>query len=357
MTATDLAPPDTRAVPRVLPASALRSLSEHEAHYGPLPPTGKELIDEVARAGLRGRGGAGFPTATKLAAVAARRRPIVVVNATEGEPASRKDEVLCSVAPHLVLDGAVAAARAVGAKDIRICVDRMTPRAGEAMAAAVGERDGGRRDRVHMEVLATPDRYVAGEETALVQWINGGEAKPRFVPPRPFERGVNGRPTLVQNAETLAHLALIARHGAAWFRTAGTADDPGTALVTIAGAVARPGVSEIPNGAALESVLRHGGVEVGDVGGVLVGGYFGTWLSPPAAARTTWDRPSLKDAGAAPGCGVIAVVTRERCGLVEVARVARWLASRERRAVRTVRERPPGRRKRGRRAVSRRRTR
>jgi NADH:ubiquinone oxidoreductase subunit F (NADH-binding) len=311
----------------VLPPQPLLSLQAHDERYGVNPPGSKALIAEVERSGLRGRGGAGFPTATKLAAVARGKRTVVVVNATEGEPASRKDAVLSSLAPHLILDGAVLAASAVGATEVHVCVERRGEGANDAMVRAVDERARVKRDRVVVRLHEAPNRYVAGEESALVNWLNGGEAKPTFVPPRPFERGVRGRPTLVQNAETLAHLALIARHGAAWFREFGTHQEPGTALVTVAGAIARPGVCEVSIGCPLVDIVAAAGTAMGDVGAVLVGGYFGTWLSPAAAARTTYDRASLGAVQASPGCGVVAALSRDACGLVELARVTRWLAN------------------------------
>ena len=315
----------TDAPRRLLPAGALLSLREHDSHFGTVGLGSKALIAEVERSGLRGRGGASFPTATKLAAVSRGRRNVVVVNATEGEPASLKDKVLLSLAPHLVLDGAALAAGAIGATDVRVCVDRT--HSAEILIRAVEERLRARRDRVSMKVELAPDRYVSGEETALVHWLNGGEAKPTFVPPRPFERGVRGRPTLVQNAETLADLALIARHGAAWFRSVGTAHDPGTALFTVTGSVSRAGVYEVPFGYAVPSLLKAAGTDLDDVGGVLVGGYFGTWLSPSTIAATTLDSDSLRAVGASLGCGLVAAVPTDACGLLELARVARWLAN------------------------------
>jgi len=306
---------------------ALPSLRAHVEHFGAMPAVDGRFIAEVEAAGLRGRGGAGFPTAVKLAAVARGRRPVVVVNATEGEPASAKDKTLLRVAPHLVLDGAVAAAGAVGAAQVIICVERSGAEA-QAARAAVETAVEGRRG-VHgldIRVEATPGRYVAGEETALVQWLNGGEAKPAFVPPRPFEKGVGGRPTLVDNAETLAHLALIARYGAAWFRSVGTVTDPGSALMTISGAVAAPGVYEVPLGAPLIDVLGHAGAAPERIEAVLVGGYFGTWIHGADLARVELTTGSLADVGAAFGCGVAAVVPTGTCPLAESARVVRWLA-------------------------------
>ena len=173
----------------------------------------------------------------------------------------------------------------------------------------------------------TPDRYVAGEESALVHWLNGGEAKPTFVPPRPFERGVGGRPTLVANVETLAHVALIARGGAEWWRSVGTAEDPGSALVTVSGAVARPGVYEIPSGAALEAVLGAAGAALASSGPVLVGGYFGTWIAADRIGQVESGRCAPCVGKEAASAAAPSPCFREgSCGLAESARVARWLA-------------------------------
>jgi NADH:ubiquinone oxidoreductase subunit F (NADH-binding) len=318
--------------PRLLPRPSAARLVDHLARLGPAPrlAPARLLIGEVERAGLRGRGGAGFPTATKMEAVRARgarvingRTPIVVANGTEGEPLSAKDKTLLVHAPHLVLDGMVAAARAVGADDAVVCVERSATPVVRALERAIDERRG-EPDDITLRVAPTPSRYVAGEETALVNWLNGGEAKPTFTPPRPFERGVDRRPTLVDNVETLAHVALIARFGAPWWRNAGTEGDPGTMLMTLRG-VTRPGVYEIPLGTPLRRVLRNAGAH--DVTGVLVGGYFGTWLTPRQAAMVTLSADDLKAMGAGLGCGAVATLTSGACPLAELARVTRWLAS------------------------------
>ena len=315
---------------RLLPRRPAARLVDHLARLGSPPSSGRELIGEVERAGLRGRGGAGFPTAIKMEAVRSRgargirsRAPIVVANGTEGEPLSAKDKTLLVHAPHLVLDGMVAAAQAVGADEAVVCVERNATPVVRAVERAIDERRG-RPDAVTLRVAATPARYVVGEETALVNWLNGGDAMPTFAPPRPFERGADRRPTLVDNVETLAHTALIARFGAQWWRSTGTASDPGTMLVTLHG-VARPGVYEVALGSPMSHVLRNAGVH--DVSGVLVGGYFGTWLTPRQAAMVTLSGDDLKAMGAGLGCGAIAVLTGDTCPVAELARVTRWLAS------------------------------
>jgi NADH:ubiquinone oxidoreductase subunit F (NADH-binding) len=302
-------------------------LAEHHARYGPLPGGRRaagRLAEAVAAAGLTGRGGAGFPTGAKLRSVASGRGPAVVVaNGMESEPASRKDQALLARAPHLVLDGAVLAAGAVGADTVHVCVDRA--RAGQAAAirAAIGERQRAGPDPVRILVHELPRRYVSSEETALVSWLNGGEARPRSTPPRPFERGVGRRPTLVDNVETLAHLALIARYGPDWFRAAGDPDAPGTMLVTVAGAAADPGVYEIEGGTPVGDVLALGGA-AGDT--VLIGGYFGTWHSAAQVAGRPLTAAGLRPAGGSPGAGVVYVLPDGCCGLAAAARILRYLA-------------------------------
>ena len=303
-------------------------LGEHRELHGPLRLASETaLIAAVERAGLRGRGGAAFPTATKLHAVADGRRPrVVVANAAEGEPASRKDQVLLSRSAHLVLDGLEVAAAALHANEAIVAVERTRPRAVEAATRAVAERAAAGGDPVAMRVVPVPGRYVAGEESALVHLLNGGDAKPTLVPPRPFARGVSGRPTLIQNVETLAHLALIGRHGPEWFRTLGTKDEPGSALVTLSGAVARPGVCEIALGSPFDALLGAAGVETAPVSAYLVGGYFGNWIRAEDAHALHLSSADLRKVGASLGCGVVVALPTAACGLVESARVIRYLA-------------------------------
>jgi NADH:ubiquinone oxidoreductase subunit F (NADH-binding) len=298
------------------------SLAGHRERYGPLPDLAPaQLIDVVDQAGLRGRGGAGFPTARKLRAVRAGRRPVVVANGCESEPASAKDRALLSQAPHLVLDGAVLAARAVGARRIVVCVHHGGP-AAQPLSRAIAERVD---DAVSVELAYLPRRYVASEESALVRFLNTGDARPLAVPPRPFERGVDGRPTLVDNVETLAHLALVAAGGPGWFREAGTVTDPGTALVTLGGAVSRPGVYEIALGSPLDDLLALAG-PVHPVSAALVGGYFGAWAPLPAAGSLPVSHDSGNPDRVALGAGAILALPAAACGLAETARVVSYLA-------------------------------
>jgi NADH:ubiquinone oxidoreductase subunit F (NADH-binding) len=321
------------SLPRLMttPSPAGASLPEHVDLHGP-PPTlgsadGSTLIEMVAHSGLRGRGGAAFPTATKLAAVKqSSGSAVVVVNGAEGEPASAKDQWLLERSPHLVLDGALLAAQAVGAGDVIVCIRQGAVGAWKSIAEAVAERDAARTLPARVRLVATPNRYLAGEESALVRLLDGGPAKPTFVPPRPFERGVARQPTLVQNVETLSHLALIARHGADWFRQAGTAQEPGTALVTLSGAVTDPGVYEIGFGTSLRDLLGASGGTTEPVRAVLLGGYFGSWLDVDLACDLRLHEEHLRPLGGGLGSGVIVVLPDSACGVAESARVAAYLA-------------------------------
>ena len=285
-----------------------------------------ELIDAVDAAGLRGRGGAAFPTAVKMRAVAsARRAPIVVVNGSEGEPASQKDSLLMTLGPHLVLDGAELAAAAVGAEEVVVGVDAASPRALRSIETALRERSASDRVGVHVRVVVVPSGYVAGEERSLVHLLNGGAAIPT-TGPRPFVRGVRGRPTLIQNVETLGHLALINAFGPAWFRAIGPQEMPGSLLVTVSGGVASPGVYEIEVGTRLAEVIGGAGGAPKGVGGVLVGGYSGTWLAPEVADGVPLHPEGLAAVGGIVGAGVVAIIPEEACGWSETASVMRWLA-------------------------------
>jgi len=205
-------------------------------------------------------------------------------------------------------------------------VERSAHQALDAVAHAIMERQAAQLDPVSFRLLEVPGRYVAGEASAVVNFVNSGVAKPQFVPPRMSERGVGGQPTLVQNVETLAHLALIARYGADWFRRLGTADDPGSTLVTVAGAVGRPGVAEIELGTTLGSTILAAGGPTQQLAAVLVGGYYGTWFR----AADVWDLPltqgALHGVGGSLGCGLVYAFPAQACGLIASARVARYLA-------------------------------
>ncbi|HEU5473151.1 MAG TPA: NADH-ubiquinone oxidoreductase-F iron-sulfur binding region domain-containing protein [Actinophytocola sp.] len=308
------------------------SLAEHTRVNGPLPLGAvRRLPETVTSAGLRGRGGAWFPTGRKLKTVARNGRAAggshVVVNGAESEPAAGKDKLLLGATPHLVLDGAELAALAVGATKVTVCVHRGTGLA-RTVEAAIAERAaagwGGASIGLSLAVLEPPRWYVSSESTALANFVGGGEGKPRDV--SAYREGVGGKPTLVSNTETLAHLGLIARHGPDWFRMAGTGEAPGTALFTVSGAVRARGVYELPVGVTGNEILRVAGGATEPLQAVLVGGYGGSWMSPGALAAP-FTPEALAPLSASPGAGVVVALPVGACGLVETVRVAAWLAS------------------------------
>jgi NADH:ubiquinone oxidoreductase subunit F (NADH-binding) len=329
-------------LPRLLPPAQdgkqPQTLTAHLARHGYLPYRDRAgtpsspgaLIRDIEAAGLTGRGGAAFPVHRKLAVVLEaadrrRRTPLVIANGAESEPASDKDATLLWLAPHLVLDGLQLAAEALGA-DTAILVthaDREHDVAGR-VRQALQERLTARLDRVPVQLAVAPARFLSGQETALVNHLGGGPAIPTFMPPRITERGLNGSPTLVQNVETLAHLALIARRGPRWFRQAGTPAEPGSMLATIHRADGQARIAELPLGLPLRDLI--GDAPQTPESAVLLGGYHGTWLPAAQAATLTLDNRSLEPAGARVGAGIVMSLPADRCGLVETARVVRYLA-------------------------------
>ncbi|MGY4712844.1 NADH-ubiquinone oxidoreductase-F iron-sulfur binding region domain-containing protein [Mycolicibacterium sp. CBM1] len=294
------------------------ALAEHRQQLGPLPDvTGPQLVSALTEAGLSGRGGAGFPTGRKMAAVTGAK-PVVVGNGAEGEPLSRKDALLLNRAPHLVLDGLDIAATAIEADAVYLYVHAD---AIEAAHTALNERRSAGWGRHAVVVVEAPDMFVAGEESAAIRHIEGGPALPRDRVVPTAVRGVRGRPTLVNNVETLAHVALIARFGPRWFREVGDRDDPGTMLITLSGAVENQGVLEVPTGTALTDRLDPYAVSA-----VLVGGYHGSWLPAAALRDIRLSRAGLKELGATPGAGIVHALGRAECGLARTAEIAQYLA-------------------------------
>ena len=292
--------------------------TDHAAHvtrYGGLPHLKlDDLLRAVTDSGLTGRGGAGFPTAIKVRAVAGgSRKPVVVGNGMEGEPLSSKDAVLLTRNPHLVLDGLEVLARAMHAKRAVLAVGpEIDP--GPALVAARGRK---------VDVVPLEGGFIAGQETALVNQLDGRPVVPRDPFTRVTESGVDGRPTLVLNAETLAQLALVARYGAGWFRSAGTAEDPGTSLFTISGSVAYPGVVEAERGSILREVLDP--AQPVRPAAVLVGGYHGAWV-PAADLDVRLTRSDLAAYHATVGAGILHVLDAGTCPLDFAAEVVDYLA-------------------------------
>ncbi len=300
------------------------ALETHLARWGALDHPRHRMLDELAESGLVGHGGAWFPVSTKWEAIAAaRRRPVVIGNGAEGEPASRKDALLLTHSPHLVLDGLALAASTLRAQQAIAYVPAATI---PVVTAALAERRAYRVDPIDIEVFESPDTYIAGQETAVVNALGGRHgAVPAFVGLSSIrERGVGGRPTLVQNAETLAHIALIGRFGAAWFREIGPPGNPGTVLLT----VNRPGSRLVVEAVLGSSLSQSTGLqrdELAQARGILLGGYGGAWVSPETFSELAVTEKSARRAGATLGAGVVALLPHDVCPLAELADVTRYM--------------------------------
>jgi len=283
-----------------------------------------DLVTMTAQVDLRGRGGAAFPLADKIAAVqeaarGRRRRPTVVVNGVESDPGSAKDRMLLLRSPYLVLAGALAAARALRARLILVgTADALVARSVSEAAAA----DPVLARLVH--VMQVPGQFVSGESGALISAMNGRQPLPPARRTHASHRGLGDRPTLLSNAETFAQLAVLAMLGPEGYATAGDPAEPGTVLLTVTGAVARPAVVEVPSGWRLGDVLGLCGAQAAE--GVLVGGYHGSWLAGAGAYEVPASRAGLEAVGGILGPGSVFVLGQEGCSLAELARAAAYLA-------------------------------
>ncbi len=300
-------------------------LTTHYSVFGNLPRlTADQLIDAAERVNLRGRGGAAFPTGRKIKSVVQsarqrKKRIVVLVNATEGEPGSAKDRMLLLRSPYLVLGGALVAAWALQAKQIVIAVTR-TDVARAVASAAQAEPDLRRLVRV----VKVPDRFVTGEGGALVNALNGKVPVPPGRKILPSDFGIGDLPTLLSNAETYAQIAVLAMLGPEGYASAGTKDEPGTTLLSVGGSADHHAVVEVPFGLPLGEVLDLCAASPAD--GVLVGGYHGMWLPADLAYNVPVSRAGLGAAGGTLGAGIVLPLGDGTCPLGEVARVVGYLA-------------------------------
>jgi len=301
-------------------------LTTHYQVFGSLPRlTADQLIGMAEQVSLRGRGGAAFPVARKVKSVLEtarrrRRKSVVLVNGTEGEPGSAKDKMLMLRSPYLVLGGALVAARALQASEILIGVTRPDV-ARSLSSAAMAEPDLRRLVRV----VQVPDRFVSGEGGALVNAMNGKAALPPGRKVLPSDYGVDDLPTMLSNAETYAQIAVLAMLGPEGYASTGTPDEPGTYLLTVGGSVERQAVVEVPAGLLLGEVLDL--CQAAPWEGVLVGGYHGMWLPTETAYNVPVSRAGLTAAGGSLGAGIVLPLGEGTCPLGEVARVVGYLAN------------------------------
>ena len=297
------------------------SLAAHRDRLGPAPVPSAEALGEMARAvDLRGRGGAGFPFAIKLS-TAARRKAVVVVNASEGEPASHKDAALITCSPHLVLDGAAAVAHALRTREVHIAVPSEFPAIRLVVEKALRERAAA-GERLNVRLHDAAPRFVAGQAQAVLQLLAGRDNLPVTAWQPEAVRGHRGRPTLLSNAETFAHIGHLARVGPQGYAAHGTALEPGTTLLTLRGDGMDPEVREVAYGTALALVLD----EAEMTRPLLLGGYHGTWLRPEQLRGLALSRNDIAAAGATLGAGVILPLAEGWCPLVRTAALVDYLA-------------------------------
>jgi NADH:ubiquinone oxidoreductase subunit F (NADH-binding) len=302
----------------------VQDVGGHLAAWGPRPEASgagvDALLDAMSAVALSGRGGAHFPVAVKWRAViAAGGGGTVVANAAEGEPASAKDGVLLRARPHLVLDGLAIAAQALGATDAVVWLHGGASDTLRVLSRALAERRAAGLAEIRIRVVQAPDSYLSGEGNAVVRALSGGPALPGFALLPAATVGVHGRPTLVQNAETLARVAVLSRTGADDYAT--------SALLTVVGRGRRT-VLERPTTATVAECVADAGVPLStEPQAVLLGGYGGAWLPWSDAAGLPVDEPTLRAAGASIGAGVVAPLPARACGVTETASVFGFLAA------------------------------
>ncbi len=298
----------------------------------------EETIAEVAAAGLRGRGGAGFPTADKwrVARDAPGERKIVVANLMGADPSALGDRALAEGDPHQVLEGLLLAAYAVGApeaiiavrRDWTVAVERLRRAVEEATAARfAGYLVMGTDFSVQVSVWEGSGAYVAGEETALIHALQGDRGMPLIRPPHPARQGLWGVPTVIQNGETLAHVAWILSHSPEAFASVGSDRTPGTKLVTIMGRVKEPGLAEVPFGTSLREVVERADGSSDSVKAVFVGGP-GAGALAAEELDLAYDYDTLEAAGAIVGSGSVLVIDAGTCA-VDTARFLLDFSARE----------------------------
>ncbi|QLQ15247.1 MAG: NADH-quinone oxidoreductase subunit I [Micropruina sp.] len=292
-----------------------------EAHRRQWPAVRAVPLEQLATLAegmqLRGRGGAGFPFATKLR-TAAGRGAVVVVNVSEGEPASFKDAALALVRPHLILDGAELAASALGARTVHVVLPGEHAAVRESLLAAIAERDGGPAFRTHV----ADQRFVAGQARAVLELMAGRPNLPVTSWQPEAVAGHRGKPTLLSNAETYAQLAAAGALGSDGFAAIGLASEPGTTLLTLNGESEGPVVREAAFGTPWSMILAPEALNAP----ILVGGFHGAWLQAGALSRSEVSRAELLRLGANIGAGIVLPLAVGACPVDETARVVRYLA-------------------------------
>jgi NADH-quinone oxidoreductase subunit F len=298
----------------------------------------EEVIREIESAGLRGRGGSGYPTAAKWRAArdTPAERKLVVANLMGADPSSLGDRALAEGNPHLVVEGLLIAAYAVGASEAIVAVRRDWTDAIARLRSAVEEATAahfagylvlGTDTSIQLSVWEGSGAYVAGEETALINALAGDRGMPAIRPPYPATRGLGGSPTVVQNAETLANVAWIGAHSPEAFASVGTEESRGTKIVTLMGKIAQPGIVEVPFGTPLLRLLELAGGGTGSTKALFVGGPGGGAIEA-GGLDLGYDYEALEGAGAIVGSGSVLVTDNETC-MVDTARFFADFSARE----------------------------
>ena len=302
------------------------------------PP--EDVIKEISNAGLRGRGGAGFPTGKKWSFTreCAKQPHYLVMNGGEDEPGSKKDRVLMETLPHLVIEGVILAAYATGASKAYLYINANYEPAIKSITDALAEAKGvgywgenilGSDFSLDIEITPAPHNYVAGEDTAALEVIEGKKPWPRPKPPFPVTVGLFGKPTAVNNVETLANVPPIVLHGAEWYRAFGTAESSGTMIFSLNEDVNRPGIYELPFGTPLRYLIEEcgGGMKGGKkIKAIMPAAPSSAFLTPDKI-DTPLDHSSMREAGSALGCGVVHLVPEGSCIVEEVLKISEFFTA------------------------------
>jgi formate dehydrogenase len=308
------------------------TLADYEARGGYAVlrslPDRTRIVEELKASGLAGLGGAGFPTGVKWEAVAAEPGPrYVVVNADEGEPGTIKDRYVMERRPHVMLEGMLVAMRFAEATEGLIYLREEYATARARILAALDElRGAGLLDGLDVTLVVGAGAYICGEETAMLESMEGRRGMPRLKPPFPSQVGYLGRPTLINNVETLAHVPAILRLGGEAWAALGTRDAKGVRLWSISGAVAEPGCYEAPNGSTLRELIdRYAGGATDEIGAIVPGGA-ASGILPADALDVPLTRDELRDWGAGVGSAAVQVFPASYSPLTLLAETMRFFA-------------------------------
>jgi NADH:ubiquinone oxidoreductase subunit F (NADH-binding) len=319
---------------------AYRGRGGYQALTKALKTTPEEVINLISEAGLRGRGGAGFPTGKKWALTreCAEQPRYFVMNGGEDEPGSKKDRVLMEYLPHLVVEGAIIAAYAVGAAKVFLYINARYDAATQSITNALAEAKSagycgqnivGSGFTLDIEIIPAPHNYVAGEDTAALEVIEGKAPLPRQKPPFPVTVGLFGKPTSVNNVETVANVAPIILHGVDWYRRFGTPESPGTMIFSLGDDVKRPGIYELPYGTTLRTLIEACGGGTRDdkkIKAIMPAAPSSAFL-PANKIDTPLEPNSMRQAGSTLGCGVVRVISEGTCMVEEVLRISEFFTA------------------------------